>query len=47
MVITIGTLAFASCITYLALMPAKDKSKYAALDDDDQIVVRSRKSRWD
>ena len=49
--ITFGILAFSSCVLYLYNMRMsanEDGGKtYTALDDQDQLVLRKKRSRWD
>ena len=49
--ITFGILAFSSCVLYLYNMKTsanEDGAKtYTALDDQDQLVLRKKRSRWD
>ena len=49
--ITFGILAFSSCVLYLYNMrmsASEDGAKtYTALDDQDQLVLRKKRSRWD
>ena len=49
--ITFGILAFSSCALYLYNMrmsAAQDGAKtYTALDDEDQLVLRKKRSRWE
>ena len=47
--IVFGCLAFGSCLTYIGLMMYNDekgKKVYIALDDNDELVAREKKSRW-
>ena len=44
-----GSVAFASCIGYIMYMrqtALKDK-KYVVLDEQDRLVMKEKKSRWD
>ena len=49
--IAFGIVAFSSCVSYLYYMrksAAEDGAKtYTALDDQDQLVLRKKRSRWE
>lgn len=46
-----GAFAFTLCVIYMVVWSFTTrearKNTYAALDDEDRIVSRKRKSRWD
>ena len=49
--ITFGILAFSTCVLYIYNMrrsAAEDfANTYTALDDQDQLVLRKKRSRWE
>ena len=49
--ITFGILAFSTCVLYIYNMrrsAAEDLANtYTALDDQDQLVLRKKRSRWE
>ncbi|XP_023332638.1 small integral membrane protein 8 [Eurytemora carolleeae] len=44
-----GVLAITGCFGYLAWMKSvyKDRNLYTALDENEQLVLREKKTRWD
>ena len=45
----VGVLAFTGCAGYIAYMKHqwKNEKVYTALNDDDELVLRKKKSKWD
>ena len=47
--IIFGSVAFASCVGYMMYMRhvAVKEKKYVILDENDRLVMKEKKSRWD
>ena len=44
-----GAVTFASCISYIFYMKYQWKSEkvYTAMDDNDELILRKKRSGWD
>ena len=41
-----GVVAFSSCIFYLAKMNYSAKTTYVAMNDKDELITKTKQSRW-
>ena len=48
-IMTVGVLTFSGCVLYIAYMKhqMRNEKTYTALNDNDELVLRKKQSRWD